>query len=350
MKKALLILCGFAMTGAAHAQTPVNRSMAIVQKATATWCGPCGQWGWTLQEDITADNMSAATPNGFVFACYGSNTSNYYNKVADTLTSWGQSWPNWAVNNVNRTAFSLTGGIYTTTTRTDIKKAVDSFAAIAPTASTGFRYTISGNTLTFNTVTKFWKAATGAYALAVYIIEDSVYGIQNGQTGSVYHHSVLRGRISGATYGDQIATGTTAVNSSFTRNYTYSIDPTWNKAHLKFVTVLWKLNGATWQVENANSLKSAATAVGNIEAVDQLIVYPNPATSRLQLSGALNTASGVRLSLTNAVGQTVYQKDVAHNGGQLMEDIDLSGLSNGVYLLTLGGAGVQSARKVVVAR
>lgn len=354
MKKTLLLLGACSVMTVAQAQIPANQSMGFVTKATATWCGPCGDWGWTTQEDIISDNASGSNPHGIVFAAYGDPGSKLYNKVADTLVKFNQSWPNWAFNNVQRTVFSSTGGIYSSTTRTNLKKAVDSFYAIAPTASTGLYYNISGSTMTIKTRTKFWKAGSGTYAVAVYLIEDSVFEYQNSNTpGNVYHHQVLRGSVTGSTFGDQIANGSVAMNNTYDKNYTFNItDATWNKARLRAITVLWKKSGSTWVVENANSMKTAnspGVGVGTV-AVDQLVAYPNPATDRLHISGALTVTSDARISLLNAIGQTVYSKTVGYNGGQLAEDISLDGLSNGVYNLMIQAEGAQSTQKIVIAK
>lgn len=332
-----------------YAQTPVNKSMAIVQKCTATWCGPCGSWGWTLQEDITTDNMSGSNPNGFVFALYGSSSSNYYNAAAGQLTTWAQSFPNWAVNNINRTAFSSTGGIYPTTTQTTIKSAVDSFAAIAPNASTGFTVDITGNNITINTKTKFWKSVSGTYNVGVYIIEDSVYGTQNGQTGSVYHHNVLRGNMGSTVFGDQIATGSISANQTFDKTFTYTItDNTWNKSRLKFLTVIWKKNGTSWDFENANNFKSYPTGIATVEAVDQLTVYPNPATNDLHIMGALTKQAATQINLINAIGQVVYTKDLPFINEQLNEHINIDNLSNGLYLLLIKSDNALTSEKVII--
>ena len=355
MKPALLLFLVLFVFAGAHAQVAVNRTMAMVEKATATWCGPCGTWGWTLQEDIAADNMVGANPNAFVLEAHGSLGS-FHTGTADSLIrGWvGSSIPKWAVNNVNRTVADA-NGIYPILTRTAIKKAVDSLVAISPVASTGFYYTITGNTINFRTQTRFWKAASGTYNLGVYIIEDSAFGEQVGQATDVYHRNVLRGRISSDSYGDQIATGTIGANQTYSKNFTFTITRTdWNKSRLIFLAVLWKKNGSnwdSWEVVNANSVKSIFNGVDKIPlAVDQLIVYPNPATDRLHLSGALTVAADAGISIINAIGQTVFQKTVPYHGGQLSEDIKLDKLSNGVYTLLIRAEDAQSVQKIIIAK
>jgi hypothetical protein len=345
--KRILLLPAVLVTFTALAQTPLNVSTPIVQKATATWCGPCGQWGWTLMDEIRQDNKAKA----FVFSLYGDNASNYYNPAAGDLTSWGQSWPNWGVNNINRTAFSASGGIYSTTTRTTIKAAVDSFAATTPVASTGFTYTISGSTLTVTTNTKFWKApGSSEYFLEAYVVEDSVYGTQNGQTGSVYHHDVLRkGMTAASSYGVSLGSGI-AINTVKPKTFTTTLDATWNKNRIKVLTIIWKKNGSNYDFVNANGKKSVGTSVASIEAVEELDVYPNPASATINVSGTLNVTGAVQIRMVNAVGQVVYSKELTTQSNNLSEAINVQNLSAGVYMLEIASNEARSSRRVVVSK
>ncbi|MBS1783006.1 MAG: Omp28-related outer membrane protein [Bacteroidetes bacterium] len=349
--KQFLFLVAFLAFGKSNAQTPLRKSMAIVQKCTATWCGPCGSWGWTLQEDVMADNMPANNPSAFVFALYGSSTSNYYNAAAGELTKWGQSFPNWGVNNINRTEFSPSGGIYTSTTRATIKRVVDSFALIDPVASTGFIYSITGNVITVNTKTQFWNAANGTFNLAVYVIEDSVWGTQNGQSGNVYHHNVLRGNMGASIYGDQIATGTVAANQTFSKTLTFTItDNTWVKSRMKILTVLWKKNGVNWDFVNANSIKSFATSVSNLQAVEHLLVYPNPSSKRLTVAGNMLSDAPTILRLIDVQGRIAIQQLARNENGRLLETLDISELTQGVYSLRIDCNEAHTEQTVMIVR
>jgi hypothetical protein len=348
MKKTLLLFLGIMLSAAAYAQVPVKRTMAMVEKSTASWCGPCGTWGWLVQEDLIADNMIGTSPNAIVLETHGAFSAFHTETAMFLIQSWiDTTLPRWAVNNMPDPNNS-------TNTRYSVKKVVDSLAALSPTASTGFYYTITGNTIKFYTKTQFWKAASGTYSMAAYIVEDSAYGEQQGQPGAnAYHRYVLRDRISKYTFGDTLVAGSVAQDQAFTKNYTYNITRTdWVKSHLSFVTVLFKRNASDStksEVINVNSLKSASTGVaGLVESVDQLIVYPNPANDHVRFSGALNIAHDTRIALVNALGQTVYEKLLPWNGNQLNEDIPVSGLSNGVYQLIISTEGARTIQRVTV--
>lgn len=353
MTKPLLLTAGILLSLDLHAQIPVQRTMAMVEKNTATWCGPCGEWGWVLQEELMQDNMVLPQPNAIVLETHGAQGA-LHNNTADSMNmSWETgSVPNWAVNNLNRTV-QTSSGIYGSLTRSGIKKAVDSLVLLSPVASTGAAWSISGNTLTVSTKTKFWKGASGTYMSAAYIVEDSVFEIQNGQTATkVYHRYVLRDRVGGGVFGEQIANGAVNANATFDRKYTYTITKTdWVKKRLQIVTVIWKKNGNAWnnyEVVNVGSLKSVAAGVAGIEAVDQLIVFPNPASSVVRFSGALPASEKAEMSVYNAVGQELVRRELRAPQGQLSEKIDVSAFAPGIYLLQIRTESGISARRFTV--
>jgi hypothetical protein len=347
MKTALLFSLSFLIATNAYTQVPVKRSMAMVEKSTYSECAPCGSWGWTIQEQLIHDNMVGTNPNAIVMETHGYYSA-YHNETAMfLLQNWmGSSFPSWAVNNIKDPNNN-------TYTPNSVKKAVDSVAAVVPIASAGFYYTITGNTVKFYTKTQFWKGVTGTYSLAAYIVEDSAYGEQWGQPGdNGWHRYVLRDRISKYTFGDTLVVGSATANQTFTKNYTYNITRTdWQKNRLSFVTVLFKRNASDSsksEVVNVNSIASKSTGVPTLAAVDQLIVYPNPAVDRVHISGALNVARDAHIFVVNAIGQTVYEKLLPWNGNQLSEDVPVNNLSNGIYELGICSEGAQTRQRLEV--
>ena len=82
---------------------------------------------------------------------------------------------------------------------------------------------------------------------------------------------------------------------------------------------------------------TSTTSVGNV-AAPVVTVYPNPATNNLNIrsTGIVN-----RVTITNAIGQTVY--DRASNSGNVVADI--ATLSAGVYFVKVNGAEVTKFEK-----
>ena len=102
MKKILLFaFCAVAFTNAS-AQVPKKVSTSLVHKITATWCGPCGGWGWTLADDIIA----ATKDKSLFVSLYNDDGISYgnekfYTKTAEDLGAqftyggWPSFWQQW---------------------------------------------------------------------------------------------------------------------------------------------------------------------------------------------------------------------------------------------------------------
>lgn len=332
MKKIFTLFSLVAISLSATAQTPPNKNVGIVNKTTATWCGPCGSWGWTLFDGIISDNQSKAICMG----TYGSNSSDMYNQTAGDFYSdfaSGAGWPAFCAIGINRTAYSSTGGIFTGQTQSNVKTTIDSFATSPVKASTGYKYSISGSTLTVNTTTKFWQADNGDFYVNVYLVEDGVMNTQNGQTGVVAHHHVLRGGVTG-TWGTSIVNGAVAANATFAKNFSFTIPSTWDKSKLEVVTMIWKKVGSDYQFINANNTAEAAVGVTDIAEAGNIRLFPNPTNNMAHLSLDIPENTTLSYTISDIQGRILHQqatKEVLI--GKQYEDISVATWMNGYYVV-----------------
>lgn len=98
----------------------------------------------------------------------------------------------------------------------------------------------------------------------------------------------------------------------------------------------------------------AATSVGVPEnrPVEGLsAVYPNPSADFAGISFTLESETAIDLRLYNLVGQEIYKisKEILPEG-EHHRDVDVSGLSPGMYLVKLETRGASYTRKLQVAR
>jgi PKD repeat protein len=101
-------------------------------------------------------------------------------------------------------------------------------------------------------------------------------------------------------------------------------------------------------VKPVSTFLDACTGIGDKSKEVTVSVFPNPGNGDFTLE--LNTAKVVvaDLIITNNLGMKVYEeKDVTING-QLRKDIKLSGLSSGIYFLTLRNSGMKVVQKILV--
>jgi hypothetical protein len=89
-------------------------------------------------------------------------------------------------------------------------------------------------------------------------------------------------------------------------------------------------------------------SVKDVKGVEDIRLYPNPTSGKLNLQ--FNTAADARveLKLMTVTGQEALNYTYSHSGGQFMKEIDLSGRAKGVYFLEINAAGARSVHKVVL--
>lgn len=81
------------------------------------------------------------------------------------------------------------------------------------------------------------------------------------------------------------------------------------------------------------------TSIGNVSLENSIAIFPNPAADLLNISYGFHHPS-TQVVLSNMAGQIVYQSD------QMVQSIDLSGLSKGMYFLKFIANGESCVKKV----
>ncbi len=85
------------------------------------------------------------------------------------------------------------------------------------------------------------------------------------------------------------------------------------------------------------------TGINNFNNPKQhIFVYPNPAKNKLTV---ITNASQQKLTITNMVGQIVFEKNITNQG---KTDLDISSLSMGIYLLRIDSKTNNYCKKIIV--
>jgi hypothetical protein len=98
--------------------------------------------------------------------------------------------------------------------------------------------------------------------------------------------------------------------------------------------------------QNSVSAWNLATSVNNFNLDEAISVYPNPSNGKVYIRYQLNNAKPVQMEVFNATGMRVAMVDGAAVSGTGM--VDLSGMSEGIYLVRITNNGQTATRKVVV--
>ena len=80
----------------------------------------------------------------------------------------------------------------------------------------------------------------------------------------------------------------------------------------------------------------------------EINVYPNPATSFVNVEVISDKAQQFNASLVDMMGKTVYVDQINHDGGAGIYNINVNNLSKGVYFLHLNSENGSTVQKIVI--
>ena len=243
-----------------------QENKAFMVDFSETWCPPCGSYGGPAFDKVL-DDLEGSTL--CLMKAYGSSTPSALNgKYSSAMgTDYGvKGVPTFFVN---QDELNKGGGVYSQfdANVNFVKSKANNFAGAAVNAGVALDKKISGNTMTVRTKSKFFTdfPAGTDYRLAVYVVEDNITATQalavplNGSNSdpAYKHRNLLRTGASGSYKGDAINNkGAVANNQEFDKEFTITLDPTWNQANLKVIAVIWDATNAGLPiVVNSNMVK-----------------------------------------------------------------------------------------------
>lgn len=108
------------------------------------------------------------------------------------------------------------------------------------------------------------------------------------------------------------------------------------------------LQGGNFQSEDVKpfSVNTSMAGIADNELERSLNIYPNPAQDLLHLEYALPQGAQVKLAVSDVLGKVVLERTMQPATGAHREILDLSTLSNGVYVVRLD-AGIHQATRTI---
>lgn len=219
----------------------------VIWEYTATWCNPCGVYGYQMMHDLN-DDYGTTQRKAVGISMHPSDdiTDNNPEGQDDITGFFGMS------------GTPSAGANLTEEYPTYLEPKITAALAAHPTAKAGvgMAYTLSGNTMTITTKTVFFEALSGKYNLGVYVTEDKIMNDQSGQTGEVEFNDILRVIAGGNAFGTNIAIDP-AKGTKIDGSYTVTLPAeTRATANCHVVCVIYKVDPATGDptdIINANS-------------------------------------------------------------------------------------------------
>ncbi len=264
-----------------------NKQRSLLAYVTATWCGPCGQYGGPNfkaavtekgTNEIIALNIqtgnSRLTPYFKRLSSLNNADSVYISPIFSSIFG-SLNIPTNAQGGYSIPAFSMNNAYLGTSnvTSTTMANNATSYNSNAPVVGVVAKKSISGNTITVDVKSKFFKEGSGEYFWSALVVEKSVTGYQlvGGTANESYEHkyNVRASMQGGEMYNQSVfgsssfASGTVAVGSEFTKTFklnyvNYSaINPgfgliQWNlnPATTNVAVIVWKKNGTRYDFVN----------------------------------------------------------------------------------------------------
>jgi hypothetical protein len=322
--------------------------MSLVNKIAASWCPPCGSWGWDFFHELIDDNDEKA----ILFTAH--HSGGLVNQVASSMTSNYNvsSQPRFVLNGDDQNVLSSS----TTAKREAIQQAVNEHAETSPIVQTGFDATYRDDGMIHvNAKTTFFQDTEGEYYLGIYLVEKIVISYQASQGDNAEHKQIVREEFTGSDFGSLLTMGTISADITFDNQFSmpqgdYDMD------NLEIVTIIWKKDGNTYEFVNANKDSDVQLEVVNsIENTDltesSLNIFPNVVRDMANIQFQLNTdVDRAQIFMSDLQGKRVQE---VFNGSLLKGEQNFqlertANLPSGNYVISLNLDGQTTSRRVIL--
>jgi hypothetical protein len=230
-----------------------KKQNSLFYKYTATWCGPCGEWGAPAFEEVVEAKKGQIL--AFTLQVSDDFTSNFNFPIQPVMDSLSARYPYTGTPNfvVNNTAVG--------TSYSNAYSSIATNTAATPTAGVAVQWTVgagpNAGKLNINAYTQFFSATNGTYQMAVYVLYKKVVNEQNvdpnGMQNDFEHHHVLIGAVN-TPWGKEVGKGSIAADKVSHLSYVYEYPSNVNVADLEVVAVLWKKNtSGSWDFVNCTT-------------------------------------------------------------------------------------------------
>lgn len=346
MKKNLLLSMIIVFLGTSLiAQTVPEVQRTLLTKISATWCNPCGDWGWDMFENLLEDNQDKSI---LIVAHHSGDLMNVAaSEITTNFSVFNQ--PVFVVNHTNDGVTSANA----LTKRTEIKNLVDSTFMASPIANAGMDLTLDGDQLQVAIKTKFFQDDFGVYYISAYVVENYIVNYQESIGFDAVHQKVLRSAVTSTTFGDELINGSVTAGTEFDNTYSMTLDSEWNTDNLEVITIIWKKVANKFEFVNANISTDFETTVASVDVLLQnasLNVFPTvTATSATVSIDAKENLENASLELYDLNGRKVadiFQGNL--NTGNTTFTIDKKMVNaNGIYFLVLKHQDKVASQKVI---
>lgn len=225
------------------------KNMGVVAKRTATWCGPCGDWGFNyfdqLKEQYKDDAVFMAFNDAFVET--PSEGDLYFSRVHQ-LFAIGGGTPHFFFN------FDTIHG-----TNYEGAWIIPEHVNSEVIANSNYEYSLSDHKIRLKTTTKFFSSVEGEFLISPFLIIDNQEGSQAGHPDSpnTVHSSFvanLAHPVNSETiepWAYKVAAGKIEKGYQINLEFEVNRNEEWTDDDISFALVLYKRQGSKYKFVNA---------------------------------------------------------------------------------------------------
>ncbi|MBT3648624.1 MAG: T9SS type A sorting domain-containing protein [Flavobacteriales bacterium] len=343
MKKiyALLFISLVTVGAIAQSWSVPEDNVGLITKVTATWCGPCGGWGWDAFGELSNEYHG----DHILVALYASSSSGFYNEgcqaMADEIGFGG--YPNFAGN-----------GVDVGTAAASVNPIVDTFKTDAPViANAAYEVIcITDDSIEILVKAKFFETVPGAILVNAFVIEDGPIYAQAGQTGDVEHHHVHQGAFTADDV--YVSTDGAEAGSEYEKTMVIARSSSWDLDHVEIATTLWVENevnpsdllyiNGTFEPQAGEITDGFCNGEGGgevpsgdpgdwpvgLEEVNDINIeiFPNPAKDFVSIK--FSEVTDYTVSMTDLLGKQVYTESFTSTNRNTINVLDMP---EGVYMI-----------------
>lgn len=339
-----VILCSFSMEFQAQEVPEVQRP--LISKVAATWCPPCGGWGWTFFDNLILDNEDQAT---FLVAHHSGDLFNETSKAfSDNFDAPYQ--PYFYLNIADQQVTAANAA----EKRAEVKAAVEAESMSSPIANSSIKAAIDQFLFIVELETKFFQDTTGDFYVGAYVVESGVVNFQEGQGDNAIHEKILQASFTDDAFGEALINGAVEAGDSWKMTFDIPVSYAGDLEHLEVISIIWnKIDDTYFPVNSAVAaeIEVILSAPIDFKSDINLVVSPTRfsqnAQVELELISPLKNATLEVVDVNGRLIHEIYQG--ALNAGRSSFAIDRAALDQaGLYFLTLNAADQIISRKLIV--
>jgi hypothetical protein len=104
------------------------------------------------------------------------------------------------------------------------------------------------------------------------------------------------------------------------------------------------INGKGFEI----TYSTTPVSVKETENINDLSIYPNPATDKLNVKFNTSTADDFNITIYNVTGQAVYKESLNNFMGSYYNELNIADFAQGVYLMQIKSSKGATTKKIVV--